>query len=165
MKAPAGLREDLRGECRQIIKGRVCQELSLPLIAELAAVYLLPDSQYDSRTGHTPDARRAPGSLAGCQAVIRYPLKLRAPVEPGIAPESCRDPCQLLAVGPVLGLVERLDEITEVGARNVQVIIAGLGTDMSVFPSAGHAAAWARQTLRTLQSGATARPGCRARGR
>jgi len=49
MKAPAGLREDLRGECRQIIEGRVRQELSLPLIAELAAVYLLPDGQYDRR--------------------------------------------------------------------------------------------------------------------
>ena len=78
MKAPAGLREDLRGECRQIIEGRVRQELSLPLIAELAAVYLLPDGQYDIRTGHAPGARRAPGRLAGCQAVIRYPLKLRA---------------------------------------------------------------------------------------
>jgi len=110
MKAPAGLREDLRGECRQIIEGRVRQEHSLPLIAELAAVYLLPDSQYDIRTGHTPDARRAQGSLAGCQAVIRYPLKLRAPVEPGIAPESCRDPCQLLAVGHILTVRDHPDQ-------------------------------------------------------
>jgi transposase len=55
--------------------------------------------------------------------------------------------------------VERLDEITGVGARNAQVIIAELGTDMSVFPTAGHAAAWARLTPRTLQSGASAKPG------
>jgi hypothetical protein len=83
MKAPAGRRQDLRGECRQIVEGRVRQELSLPLIAQLAAGYLLPDRQYDIRTGRTPDVRRAPGRLAGGQAVIRYPLKRRAPVVPG----------------------------------------------------------------------------------
>ena len=60
--------------------------------------------------------------------------------------------------------MERLDEITGAGARNAQVIIAELGTDMSVFPSAGHAAAWARLTPRTLQSGATARPGRTGKG-
>ena len=36
---------------------------------------------------------------------------------------------------PVPGLVARLDEITGVGPRNAQVIIAELGTDMSVFPT------------------------------
>ena len=51
---------------------------------------------------------------------------------------------------PVLGLVERLDEITGVGARNAQVIIAELGTGMSVFPTPAHAAAWARLTPRTI---------------
>jgi transposase len=60
--------------------------------------------------------------------------------------------------------VERLDEITGVGPRNAQVIIAELGTDMSVFPTAGHAAAWARLTPRTLQSGNTAKPGRTGKG-
>jgi transposase len=64
----------------------------------------------------------------------------------------------------VLGLVERLDEITEVGARNAQVIIAELGTDMSVFPTPAHAAAWARLTPRTLQPGTSARPGRTGKG-
>jgi transposase len=64
----------------------------------------------------------------------------------------------------VLGLVERLDEITGVGTRNAQVIIAELGTDMSVFPTAGHAAAWARLTPRTIQSGASAKPGRTGKG-
>ncbi len=91
---------------------------------------------------------------------------------PGVAP-ACTG-CGLIGGGhsagcesdgtPVLGLVERLDEITGVGARNAQVIIAELGTGMSVFPSAGHAAAWARLTPRTLQSGATARPGRTGKG-
>jgi len=64
----------------------------------------------------------------------------------------------------VLGLVARLDEITGVGMRNAQVLIAELGTDMSVFPTPGHAAAWARLTPRTLQSGTTTRPGRAGKG-
>ena len=86
---------------------------------------------------------------------------------PGVAP-ACGS-CGLIGGGhspgcasdgtPVLGLVERLDEITGVGVRNAQVTIAELGTGMSVFPTPGHAAAWARLTSRTLQSGNTARPG------
>jgi hypothetical protein len=55
-------------------------------------------------------ARRAPGSLAGCQAVIRYPLKLRAPVEPGIASKSCGDPCQLRAAGHILTVRDHPDQ-------------------------------------------------------
>jgi transposase len=91
---------------------------------------------------------------------------------PGVAP-ACTA-CGLIGGGhapgcagedeSVLGLVERLDEITGVGARNARVLIAELGTDMSVFPTAGHAAAWARLTPRTLQSGATARPGRTGKG-
>src|SRR5258708_3921382 len=64
---------------------------------------------------------------------------------PGVAP-ACTA-CGLIGGGhapgcaskdaAVLGLVERLDEITGVGARNAQVLIAELGTDMSVFPTPG----------------------------
>jgi transposase len=91
---------------------------------------------------------------------------------PGVAP-ACTS-CGLTGGGhspgcatsgtPVLGLVARLDEVTGVGVRNAQVIIAELGTDMSVFPTPGHAAAWARLTLRTLQSGTSARPGRTGKG-
>lgn len=91
---------------------------------------------------------------------------------PGVAP-ACTA-CGLIGGGhapgcasqdaAVLGLVERLDEITGVGTRNAQAIIAELGTDMSVFPTAGHAAAWARLTPRTIQSGNTARPGRTGKG-
>jgi transposase len=83
---------------------------------------------------------------------------------PGVAP-ACTA-CGLIGGGhapgcvstgtAVPGLAERLDEITGVGPRNAQVIIAELGTDMSVFPTAAHAAAWARLTPRTLQSGTCA---------
>jgi hypothetical protein len=65
---------------------------------------------------------------------------------------------------PVLSLVARLDEITGVGVPNAQVLIAELGTDASVFPTPGHAAAWARLTSRTDQSGTRDRPGRTGRG-
>jgi len=63
-----------------------------------------------------------------------------------------------------LGLAERLDEITGVGAVNARAVIAELGTDPSQFPTPGHAAAWARLTPRTMQSGETTRPGRTGKG-
>jgi transposase len=65
---------------------------------------------------------------------------------------------------PLPGLAERIDEITGVGVCNARVIIAELGTDPSQFPTPGHAAAWARLTARTLQSGQSARPGRTGKG-
>jgi transposase len=65
---------------------------------------------------------------------------------------------------PLLGLAGRLDEITGIGECNARVLIAELGTDPSVFPTPGHAAAWARLTSRTMQSGQTARPGRTGKG-
>ena len=61
-------------------------------------------------------------------------------------------------------LAGRLDEITGVGECNARVIIAELGTDPSVFPTPGHAAAWARLTPRSRQSGETAKPGRTGKG-
>jgi len=65
---------------------------------------------------------------------------------------------------PLLSLAARLDEITGIGECNARVIIAELGTDPSQFPTPGHAAAWARLTSRTMQSGETARPGRTGKG-
>ena len=91
---------------------------------------------------------------------------------PGTAP--CCTSCGLAGGGhapgcagedtPVLGLAVRLDEITGVGECNARVIIAELGTDTSQFPTPGHAAAWARLTSRTMQSGESARPGRTGKG-
>jgi transposase len=53
-----------------------------------------------------------------------------------------------------MGLVERLDEIPGIGPATAQVIIAELGTDMRVFPTADHLASWAKLCPRTIQSGA-----------
>ncbi|MGH3409877.1 MAG: IS110 family transposase [Streptosporangiaceae bacterium] len=63
-----------------------------------------------------------------------------------------------------LSLAVRLDEITGVGVCNARVIIAELGTDPSQFPTPGHAAAWARLTPRSRQSGETAKPGRTGKG-
>jgi transposase len=64
----------------------------------------------------------------------------------------------------VLSLAERLDEITGIGAVNARVVIAELGTDPCQFHTPGHAAAWARLTPRSMQSGETARPGRTGKG-
>ncbi len=64
----------------------------------------------------------------------------------------------------VLGLAERLDEITGVGTVNGRALIAELGTDPSQFPTPGHAAGWARLTPRSRQSGETAKPGRTGKG-
>lgn len=44
---------------------------------------------------------------------------------------------------PFEGQVVLLDSIIGVGERSAQTIIAEIGTDMSVFPSAGHLSSWA----------------------
>jgi transposase len=47
------------------------------------------------------------------------------------------------AIAPFAAKVEALDGITGVGHIAAQAIIAELGTDMSVFPTAAHCASWA----------------------
>ncbi len=91
---------------------------------------------------------------------------------PGTAP--CCTACGLAGGGhapgcagegaPLLSLAGRLDEITGVGECNARVIIAELGTDPSVFPAPGHAAAWARLTSRSRQSGETVKPSRTGKG-
>jgi transposase len=76
----------------------------------------------------------------------------------GHAPACASDQAKVLSV------IERLDEITGVGTANAQVIVAELGTDMTQFPTPGHAAAWARLTSRTIQSGATTKNGRAGKG-
>ncbi|MFE0654598.1 transposase [Streptomyces sp. NPDC059534] len=48
---------------------------------------------------------------------------------------------------------ERLDEIPGVGPGTAQVILAEIGLDISVFPTAGHLVSWAKLSPRTIQSG------------
>jgi hypothetical protein len=46
-------------------------------------------------------------------------------------------------VAPFAVARDRLDTITGVGKRAAEAIIAEIGVDMSVFPTAGHLASWA----------------------
>jgi transposase len=91
---------------------------------------------------------------------------------PGVPPACTR--CGLIGGGhapgcdnygaQLLSLVQRLDEITGVGTITAQVIIAELGLAMTQFPTAAHAAAWAKLTPRTIQSGARTRTGRTGKG-
>jgi transposase len=75
-----------------------------------------------------------------------------------------RSPCCEEAGAAPLPLAERLAEITGISQVSAAVIIAELGTDPSVFATPGHAAAWARLTPRTNQSGSQSRPGRAGKG-
>jgi transposase len=67
-------------------------------------------------------------------------------------------------LAPFAAAVELLRSIPGVETRTAQVIIAEIGTDMSVFPTAGHLASWARQAPRVTES-AGKRKGKNATGR
>ena len=63
-----------------------------------------------------------------------------------------------------LTAVERLDEITGVGERDAQVIIAEIGLDMTRFPTPAHLVSWAKLCPRTIQSGPVTRGGSTGKG-
>lgn len=58
----------------------------------------------------------------------------------------------------------RLTEIPGIGPYGAQVILAEIGPDMSVFPTPGHLASWAKLTPRTIQSGARSTHGPTGKG-
>jgi len=60
--------------------------------------------------------------------------------------------------------IAQLDAIPGFGVTTAQDLIAEIGLDMSVFPTAGHLASWARQTPRVTES-AGRRKGKNATGR
>src|SRR5439155_25130343 len=47
-------------------------------------------------------------------------------------------------IAPFARAVEQLDEITGIGVRSAQEIIAELGVDMTAFPTAAHLVSWAK---------------------
>ncbi|MGW2940185.1 IS110 family transposase, partial [Streptomyces sp. NPDC001156] len=55
---------------------------------------------------------------------------------------------------PRMPLLERVAEIPGIGPVTAQNILAETGFDISLFPTPGHLASWAKLTPRTLQSGA-----------
>ena len=63
-----------------------------------------------------------------------------------------------------LPAIARLDEIPGIAEHTAQVILAELGTDMSVFPTAAHLVSWAKLSPRTIQSGPRNRTGKTGKG-
>lgn len=78
-------------------------------------------------------------------------------------PESA--PAGTVTVG-VSGLqaVQRLSEVTGIGVRTAQIIIAEIGMDMTKFPTAAHLVSWAKLSPRTVRSGAVVQGGRTGKG-
>jgi transposase len=64
----------------------------------------------------------------------------------------------------LLTTVERLDEVTGVGQRAAQTIIAEIGLDMTRFATPEHLVSWAKLCPRTIQSGPVIRGGKTGKG-
>jgi transposase len=67
-------------------------------------------------------------------------------------------------LAPFAAAVELLRSIPGVQTRIAETIIAEIGTDMSVFPTAGHLASWAGQCPGNHQSAGKQRPGKTGKG-
>ena len=68
------------------------------------------------------------------------------------------------AISPYAAQVAQLDEVTGVGLRCAQELIAELGVDMDVFPTPAHLASWARFAPRTKQSAGRTQPATTGKG-
>jgi transposase len=64
----------------------------------------------------------------------------------------------------VTAAIDRLDQVPGIARHTAQVILAEVGLDMSVFPTAGHLVSWAKLSPRTIQSGAKTRAGTSGKG-
>jgi transposase len=69
-----------------------------------------------------------------------------------------------VVIAPFAAEVARLDTIHGVNTRTAEVIIAEIGVDMSVFPSAGHLASWAGLCPGNNESAGKHRPGTTRKG-
>ncbi|HUZ29321.1 MAG TPA: IS110 family transposase [Solirubrobacteraceae bacterium] len=85
-----------------------------------------------------------------------------------IEPPAPSGPDQRPGTGPggggLLPLAARLDEIPGIGPSTARVILAEVGPDIRVFPTAGHLVSWAKLSPRTIQSGAKSTHGPTGKG-
>ena len=138
----AELAEALTGRFRDIHATEIA--VHLRLIDAINAEITLLDEQIEQQLALVP------GTAPACSAC-------------GLAGGGHAPDCDDLGI-LLLGLADRLDEVTGIGAVNGRAILAELGTDPAQFPTPGHAAGWARLTPRSQQSGETAKPGRTGKG-
>jgi transposase len=67
-------------------------------------------------------------------------------------------------IAPFAQARDRLDTITGVGKRAAETIVAEIGTDMTVFPTAGHLASWAGRCPGNNRTGGKRRSGKTTKG-
>jgi hypothetical protein len=67
-------------------------------------------------------------------------------------------------ISPYAAQAAQLDEVTGIGATCAQELIAELGVDMIVFPTAAHLASWARFAPRANQSAGKTKPATTGKG-
>ena len=139
--SPAELEEALTGRFRDIHATEIA--VHLRLIDAINAEIALLDEQIEQ---HLPSVPRTAPVCTAC----------------GLAGGGHAPDCDDLGI-LLLGLADRLDEITGIGAVNGRAIIAELGTDPSQFPTPGHAAGWARLTPRPGSPGKQPGPAVPAR--
>lgn len=113
---------------------------------DLAALLL---EQIDGLDAHLA---RLDERIDSCLAAIPA---AQAPAGGGIGPDG--QPAYLSAV-------ERLDEVTGIGRRAAQTIIAEVGLSMAVFPTSAHLTSWAKLCPHTLASGTRTRAGKTGKG-
>ena len=138
----AELAEALTGRFRDIHAFEIA--VHLRLIDAINTEITLLDEQIEQQLALVP------GTAPACSAC-------------GLAGGGHAPDCDDLGI-LLLGLADRLDEVTGIGAVNGRAILAELGTDPAQFPTPGHAAGWARLTPRSQQSGETAKPGRTGKG-
>ena len=155
--------DDHHAELARLLLGQI-DALSAQIGALSARIEQLIDAM-DESDHHTGD-RTASGS-AGPQATgaPHTGEQATAPTHTTTASGGDSDTATATVIEPTrLTAVERLDEITGVGKRAAQTIIAEIGLDMTRFPTPEHLVSWAKLCPRTIQSGPVIRGGKTGKG-
>ena len=128
----AGVASDVTGTSkREMLAGLVAGETDGAVLAEYACGHMrakLPQLQHALEGSVRPHQR----------FLLAQQLSHIEDLDDAIAQVSAKVARRL---APFEAVLERLDAIPGVGRRTAEIVLAEIGTDMSLFPSAGHLAA------------------------